>query len=226
MAMKAAFRIRFCVGEPDGLQSGEWRIWSDPGKSDVYLAIRSIAGITKISLHASGACNASLTKQYVEAHPSIVSRIAGNRHLDQWSRSTNTGHLLSIPLRIRFLPSELRPACRTTMKQKKMVWLPSPPPDHSLDVICNFISHSLESGDWPWRKQGGQPIGVAELPNGETFWAIALVYPTPPDLHCFIEEQRQRVTLPQDSRLLIGETGPGNIRILTDAAATSTELPR
>jgi hypothetical protein len=213
------FTFRFGIGDPSGLQSGVWRVWADSGESDVYVAIRTIAGIKKISLHATGACNASLTSQAVKNDPTIAERLGGSRHLDQWNRPMHTGSLLSIPLRIRFLESELRTRIGSEEPKKKVVWLPAPPSNHALDVVCNFTSQSFESGKWPWQNEGGTLLASAELQNGEAFWLTALVYRAPEGLGSLIEQQRDRARIPPNSRLLIGETGPGNVRIHTDAAS-------
>jgi hypothetical protein len=45
--------IRVVVGEP-GKQSGAWKIWAGPNKSDVYLGLRAVLGHQKWSLHESG----------------------------------------------------------------------------------------------------------------------------------------------------------------------------
>lgn len=48
---KEAFR--FCVGEP-AARSSVWRVFAGQNASDVYISIRSSAGLHKISLHESG----------------------------------------------------------------------------------------------------------------------------------------------------------------------------
>ncbi|TPV48578.1 lamin tail domain-containing protein [Pseudarthrobacter phenanthrenivorans] len=45
--------FRFCVGEPSA-RSSVWRVFAGQNASDVYIAIRSSAGLHKISLHESG----------------------------------------------------------------------------------------------------------------------------------------------------------------------------
>ena len=214
------FTLRFGIGDPDGLQSGIWRAWADPGKSDVYVAIRTIAGDWKISLHESGDCNASITEQAVSRFNDAYIQNGGSRHLDKWKRQVLTGPLLSIPMRIRFPQSELRPCVETLSKKKEVHWIPSPPPGHSVDVVCMFTSQKTETEDWPWRSNGGGFLASTKLQNGETFWLISRIYPTPPSVVRLIEQQRKRAGLPIGTRLLIGgEIGPGNIPIITDAAS-------
>lgn len=226
------FTSRFGVGYPDRLQSGVWRVWADPGKSDVYVAIRTIAGTFKVSLHESGDCNASITQQACEKDPRLVEALGGRRHIDQWHRRTHTGSLLSIPLRIAFPESELRWRSGKSPQGTEVQWLPPPPGGHSIDVLCTFTGQAYPTGDFPWRANGGELLKWTLLENGEIFWLTRLIYPTPPGLADKIEEQRERSKAPapvvfnpqgeslrRADRLLIGEMGPANVRILTDASA-------
>ena len=163
------FTLRFSVGYLNGLQSGEWRIWSEPAKSDVYLAIRAIGGMHKISLHASGLCNSSITRQFSGSRSGAADFQGRNRHLDQWVRPTNSGSLLSIPLRLRFPSTELRPSMESRLKEKDKIWLPSPPLGHTLDVICNFTSNPFPSGQWPWCDDGGLLLGSTRFLTEKPF---------------------------------------------------------
>jgi hypothetical protein len=216
MSIAPEFTVRFGVGAENGPRSGVWRVWANRGKSDVYVAIRMIAGLKKISLHATGNCNASMTSQEAKNNPTAVDRLGGTRHIDKWHRPVGTGELLSIPLRIRFPESELRSGTPSP-KETKIHWLAPPPVDHSIDVVCIFTSDSLSPAEWPWKSEGGEYIASTQLPNGETFWLISILYRTGPELTLTLDS-RKPAGMPAQTRLLIGEAGPGNIRILTDAA--------
>lgn len=217
MSKANAFTVRFAVGAENGLRSGIWRVWSNQAESDVYLAIRTIAGRNKISLHATGCCNASMTSQEAQANPSALLRQGGTRHLDKWNRRVLTGDLLSIPLRLRFPASELRQGIDPASKGAKVCWLVPPQDGHALDVLCVFTSSIFEN-EWPWKANGGNLINWTHLPNGETFWLISRVYPTESGLTDTLNS-RKPIGMPLRSRVLIGETGPANVRILTDAAS-------
>lgn len=56
--------IRFYVGPWDDRYSSVWRVWSNPGKHDLFLGVRSIAGVLKVSLHQSGIFKAAFTKEH------------------------------------------------------------------------------------------------------------------------------------------------------------------
>jgi len=78
--------IRLGVGSREGAKSGVWRIWAGKGKSDVYLAVRSYAGIFKVSLHESGRCSVAFTSQFAERNPSALAGRGGSRYFDKWRR--------------------------------------------------------------------------------------------------------------------------------------------
>ena len=58
------------------------------GKNDVYVAVRSYAGIFKVSLHESGDCFVGLTTQFAEHNSSALTERGGSRHFDTWKRKT------------------------------------------------------------------------------------------------------------------------------------------
>ena len=218
MAKIDDFTIRFTVGAKDGLRSGIWRVWSNPGKSDIYIAIRTIAGLNKMSLHSTGWCSASMTSQEAKSNPAALQSQGGTRHLDKWHRPLLSGNLLSIPLRLRFPASELRPCIDPPPQAARIHWLPSPPVDHAIDVLCMFTSSIFEADEWPLKSDGADLLTSTLLPNGETFWLISQLYRTQPDLTLTLNSRKPN-GLPVASRVLMGETGPANVRILTDAAS-------
>jgi hypothetical protein len=130
----------------------------------------------------------------------VVSRLGDTRHIDQWHRPLHTGSLLSIPLRIRFPNSELRPRLGPTAPEKNVIWRPAPPPDHAVDVTCNFTSQAFEPGDWPWRTEGGFQIASTVLHNGDAFWIIVRLYRTPPGLNLYTDFHEQGITLNLNGR--------------------------
>ena len=71
--------LRFKIRREDGYTSSAWRLWvTTPG--DVYLAIKSMAGIEKYSFHRSGICRSAFTKEY--GTPSSMN----DRVISKWKR--------------------------------------------------------------------------------------------------------------------------------------------
>lgn len=56
-----AKEIRFAVGRGSDLRSSVWRLWAN--KNDLFLAARSMAGLSKFSFHASGVWRYAVVSQ-------------------------------------------------------------------------------------------------------------------------------------------------------------------
>lgn len=102
------FVARLVVGQEGVPTSGTLRIWSPPGKSDIYAAMRGIAGECKVSLHASGECLAGLTKQFARKESDAVNTMGGSRHQSKWTRATHAGSRVITPPQFVIPASELQ----------------------------------------------------------------------------------------------------------------------
>lgn len=60
-----AKELRFAVGNSENLRSSVWRLWAN--KDDLFLAARSLAGLSKISFHKSGICRYALNSKIPRA---------------------------------------------------------------------------------------------------------------------------------------------------------------
>ena len=168
---------RIAVGDRKGPRSATFRIWSPKGKSDVYAAVRDIAGKIKISLHESGECNAGLTNQFGTQEAGAVAAIGGSRHQSQWTRLTHTGGIIVTPLQFFIPASELR-EWRKTTPDKKTIWIAPPTLTQSIIISCIFSGQCFANGDWPGRQNGTRIITSKLLPNGEKFWLLWQDCPT------------------------------------------------
>ena len=57
--------VRFAVGSSTGPRSGVWRLWTSiAGRSDVYIAARTLGGVVKVGLHESGEWHHAFTTEY------------------------------------------------------------------------------------------------------------------------------------------------------------------
>lgn len=70
--------IRWAVGEQNGRRSSTFRFWGNK-KGDFYLAVRTLGGAMKTSLHRDGNCHTGLTGEYAKANG------VPERHMDKWS---------------------------------------------------------------------------------------------------------------------------------------------
>lgn len=110
--------FRLAIGSQHGPRSGVWRMWSN-SKGDVYVAVRCLGGIYKVSFHKDGNCQYGFTDQYAETALSRFGR--QNRHLEKWRLPPDP---IVRVLRILIPESELREASMND--NKGVTWLPIP----------------------------------------------------------------------------------------------------
>ncbi len=93
---KNAFDLRFGIKRTDGYTSSIWRLWVTRS-GDVYLAVRSQAGINKYSFHASGICRSAFTKEH--GTPGKMS----DRLMHKWRRKHTPNEGLSRVSRVAWI---------------------------------------------------------------------------------------------------------------------------
>ena len=65
--------VRFAVGSSAGPRSGVRRLWtSTAGRSDVYIAARTLGGVAKVGLHESGEWHHAFTTEYANRESSLL----------------------------------------------------------------------------------------------------------------------------------------------------------
>lgn len=115
--------IRVAVGEP-GRQSGIWRIWAPPNKSDVYIGVRAILGHQKWSLHESG----DWRHQWVSPEKAAAFGKVDGRVIDQWQQPAemgNSGWTKGFSIRVRH--QDLVDVADSPKAPKDTLWIPAPP---------------------------------------------------------------------------------------------------
>lgn len=187
---------RLAVGLPDGPYSATLRIWTSPGKSDVYASVRERAGDFKVSLHESGTCNAGLTNQFATKEADAVTAIGGSRHQSTWTRAMHTGSRIVAPLQFAVPASELRTWRERPARDTAIMWLGPPPFGCSVIISCLFSGPVLTDDQWPGRRNGTHLIRSTLLPNGEKFWLLWQECPTSALEHSMLAEARARLGQP------------------------------
>ncbi len=174
------FVARLVVGQERLPTSGTLRVWSPVGKSDIYAAMRGIAGECKISLHASGECLAGLTEQFARTESDAVSAMGGSRHQSRWTRATHVGSRVVTPLQFVIPSSELRPFPKSSISSSRngSTWIVPPASGRSIIVSCLFSGQQVQDANWPGRAYQTHLVGSKHLPNGEKFWLIWQDSPT------------------------------------------------
>jgi len=228
------FVVRVAVGSLLGPRSAAFRIWSPPGKSDVYASVRNIAGEIKISLHETGECNAGLTNQFAKRETVAVDAMGGSRHQSRWNRLQHVGSRMVVPLQFVIPASELRStASESAAASRNVTWLEAPEQGRSIIISCAFTGQSLADHEWPGRRNGTHLLGIKLLPNSEKFWLFWQDCPTSPIEYMIFSEAEAHMkwqipvrfsditddTPPAPRRLLFREFAEDRLLVVLDAAA-------
>jgi hypothetical protein len=70
--------IRWAVGTPEGRRGSTFKLWGNK-KGDFYLAVRTLGGSIKTSLHRDGRCHTGFTAEYARA------QAIHERHMVRWN---------------------------------------------------------------------------------------------------------------------------------------------
>ena len=139
--------IRFCVGPWDGRYSDVWRIWTDKGFGNVYLGVRSLAGVLKVSLHSSGRFRAAFTKQYNDRLVSEGKDASVDRAFMKWQKRSpgNWEMLQALDIHFPLSALSLPDKPRIERKGRKLFLLePSPSCVGSNDTVTlKIMFHKL-----------------------------------------------------------------------------------
>lgn len=182
MSGKGERAIRFAAGVPDGPHGTVYRLWAvdgsvrPDGPSDVYLADRSMGGILKTSLHASGQWRTAFT-EYAVTSGKVTLPAGVDRKVTAWERPAMVAKGFTIAYWVATPSSELR-TTRTSYVGQPIHWVPDPGPGlavHFVVVLVPAVVTNLTLSD-----QGSHDERLLEhfrLPNGEIVGVISRVTP-------------------------------------------------
>jgi hypothetical protein len=123
--------IRAAVGEP-GCHSGIWRIWANKNTSDVYIAIRNIAGYQKWSLHESG----DWRYQWVTVEQAQEHAQTSDRVIDSWAQPPElggSGMTKGFTIKVRHQDLVPLPDIPGSLPAE-VFWVPAPPEGHAMGM--------------------------------------------------------------------------------------------
>ena len=173
--------LRFSVGHPGGLRSEIWKCWTPgKGKSDVYLAPRTIGGEFKLSGHGPDVLKLGLTAEFKKRMIKEERWLGGSRLAYQvpYPEATIKG--------ARLLHRILVPAAAMTRPvspdeaREDIVWL-SAPPDNLVSQTTILI---IPAGTNIERPPAGSDapirlVGHFPLDSGEEVWLLHSEAPMP-----------------------------------------------
>jgi hypothetical protein len=168
--------VRVAVGFPDGPRSSVWRIWAPPpasGKSDVYVAVRSLAGVFKASLHESGVYRSAFTSAFETELGGESHLPKGTRLIDRWPRPSHPGHGTTLAFQILIPTTDLRPMTLLPEDFDQIQWIPTPKDNEIIEIAIVLTAPGVFHSGWPGsRSMGTQLIGSLLLASGETAWVV------------------------------------------------------
>lgn len=162
--------LRFRVRRPDGGVSFIWRAWS--WRNDVYLALRSMARIEKMSFHESGVCRSAFTRTFANSRGSPRTR--SNRVTAHWRRPATParGTERGAPVAVITIPSDsLGKSVEPSPKSYKLIqWIDAAPKGYATELMCMFTRETEERVLEVFAASGDRDlVSFTTLPNGEAF---------------------------------------------------------
>ena len=116
--------VRFTVGEPKGSQSSVWRLWTHG--NDVYISLRDLTKVKKVSLHPSGRWRNAWAEEHVAKGSPFVAP-GQDRATDKWERppelapGVTRAFDIVVPASEVTQPQHLDP---NSLNGKKIMWVP------------------------------------------------------------------------------------------------------
>jgi hypothetical protein len=123
--------LRWAIGSHDGPRSSAWRVWG-MHQGDLYVAVRSLGGVIKASLHRDGRSYLGFTSEYAATAAARFGR--QGRHWGTWQLPVDR---IAVVFQILVPQRELRHF--VGRDNSKLIWL-APPPVGSIAVISIFVA--------------------------------------------------------------------------------------
>lgn len=220
--------IRFGVSDGNGNRSSTWKVWTPPGKSDVYLACRELGGHLKASLHESGSWHIGYSeKTYAELVNDVVPTQRG-RFVRLWDRPKAIAPGVTLAYRIVTPPSAL--VSGVGESDDKVKWIPSCPQPKAVEVDIFICSSTVRVTGWPGKNNmGTELIGSYKLANGESIWVVHWVV-NMPDLSqatkgrgAFYKGRGEEDLNSGSLRAIVFSSEPDGSRVIYDCAVMRKE---
>jgi hypothetical protein len=175
--------VRFTVGEPKGSQSSVWRLWTHG--NDVYISLRDLTKVKKVSLHPSGRWRNAWAEEHVAKGSPFVAP-GQDRATDKWERppelapGVTRAFDIVVPASEVTQPQHLDP---NSLNGKKIMWVPPAPEGYATYFTVVFTTAAVTATTlpgWPGRNDGTELVWRVNLPNEETVWLITYERPVDP----------------------------------------------
>ena len=218
--------LRFGIHDSAGRRAATWKLWTEVGggRSEVYLACRSLGGFLKTSLHESGEWHIAYSQRAFEEHVKGTSPTHKDRYIEKWPRPPEILSGFTLAFRIVTPWSAVTKAIEGS-KVKGVIWLSNAPETKATEIDILISKPTTPVSGWPGKQSMGTSlVGSISLENGETVWAVYWVVAMP-DLTSLgkgrwrFYKGRSKKDLEEEwLRALVFGTEPDGSRVIYDCA--------
>jgi len=170
--------IRFGISDGSGHRAATWKLWTPPGKSDVYLACRELGWALKASLHQSGRWHVAYSQTAFKDDVQGAIPTQQDRFLERWLRPKPIAP--GVTLAFRIVTPHSAVTSPISEADGNIIWIPNCPPLRATEIDIMIVSPTTPVTGWPGKnKMGTKPIGSYKLTSGESVWAVYWVVDMP-----------------------------------------------
>jgi hypothetical protein len=218
--------LRFGIHDGAGRRVATWKLWTETsaGRSEVYLACRSIGGTLKASLHESGKWHFAYSQRTFEEKVQGAIPKFKDRYIEKWPLPSEIDLGITLAFRI-VTPWSAITTPVTGDKFKGVTWLPNASEPKATEVDILITKPTTQVTGWPGRQSMGTSlIGSFPLENGETVWAVYWVVDMPDFSSLgtgtgrFFKGKTEKDLKKEGLRLLVLGTEPDGSRVMYDCA--------
>jgi len=222
--------LRFGIRDDAGRRSATWKLWTEAagGKSEVYLACRSLGGTVKASLHESGKWHIAYSQTAFEERVRGEIPELEDRYIEKWPRPFEFTSGITLAFRIVTPWSAVKnPVDGSNLKG--VTWLPNAPKQMAMEIDILITKPTNTFTGWPGKRSMGTVlIGSIPLENSETVWAVYWVVKMPDSTSLgkgagrFYKGRNERDLHSEGLRALIFGKEPDGSIVIYDCAAETT----
>ncbi len=218
--------LRFGIHDGAGRRAATWKLWTEAagGKSEVYLACRSLGGTLKASLHESGKWHIAYSRDAFEEHVKGAIPKFEDRYIEKWPRPSEFAPGITLAFRIVTPWSAVTHIIEDT-NSKRVTWLPNAPERKATEIDILMTKPTIPVTGWPGkRSMGTSLIGSIPLESGETVWAVYWVVDMPVSTGLgkgtgrFLKGRSEKDLDSEGLRALVLGTAPDGSRVIYDCA--------
>lgn len=165
---KRQFAVRFAVARNGKIASAIWRVWKGSNNDNIYIAVRSLAGIAKATLHANRYCHFAFTSQ--SWSPGAFG--ASKRALVNWTRGVVENNDARGVVAV-FIPARYLAETDQVIDADTYV-IDAPGRESAVIVECIYARYAYRQMPKP---PGGIELGYVKLSDDEYFVVFAGIVP-------------------------------------------------